>query len=110
MAEYMGSYMNACFSSESPKERVHICIGQCLSCPRSLQFNEQVVRFNFYGMGFPDIRNNLINQIRRHIYTAGRMDCFDFRSILKRTTITDIKTVLSYVHILYPKRKDFPDT
>ena len=39
-----------------------------------------------------------------------RMDRFDFRPILKETTITDRQTVLRYVHVLHVKGKDFPNT
>ncbi len=110
MAKHMGSYGNACFPSQSPKERVHICIGQRLSCPRPLQFDEQMVRLNVYGVDSADIGHNLINEIRRHIDSAWCMDRFDFRPILQETAITDMEPVFCDVHILHVKCKDFPDT
>src|SRR6266849_4321964 len=75
-----------------------------------MQFDEEMVRFNFYGVNSADIGHNFINEVRRHINTTWRMDRFDFSSVLKGAAITDIETVLRYIHILHIKRKDFPDT
>lgn len=82
MAKHMGSDRYASFPSESPEERVHIYIGQCLACPRPLQFDEQVVCFNFYGVDFPDIGHDFIDESRRHINRAWRIVRFDLRPIL----------------------------
>src|SRR2546423_14917716 len=103
MAEHMGSYSNACFPPQPSKERVHICIGHRLACSRSLQFNEQVVRLNFYRVYFPNIGDNFINKIRRYINATWGMDCFDFRLILKRTAITDMNTIFRDINILDKK-------
>ena len=75
-----------------------------------MQFDEQVVRLNFYGVYVSYIGHDFIDEIRRHIDRAWRMDRFDFRPILKETAITDIQTVFRYVHILYVQCKDFPNT
>src|SRR6266849_8955624 len=75
-----------------------------------MQFDEEMVRFNFYGVDSADIGHNFINEVRRHVNTTWSMDCFDFRSILKDTAITDVQSVLRYINILHIKRKDFPDT
>jgi hypothetical protein len=75
-----------------------------------MQFDEQVVRLNFDGMDSADIGHDFIDESRRHINRAWGMGRFDFRPILKQTTITDRQTVFRDIHILHVQCKDFPNT
>src|SRR5712692_4101742 len=107
MAKHMWRNRNACAGSEPPKERIDICIGQCLARSRALAFDEQVIGFHLGSVRDPDVGHDLIDEICRNIESTRRVDRFDLSTILKGSPITNMEFVFGHTDILHPERECF---
>src|SRR5437588_9183199 len=54
---------NARMGSSSPKERIDICIRQCLARSRSMLFDEHMVGFDLSRVCDPNVGYNLVDEI-----------------------------------------------
>ena len=63
MAKNVRGHGYASARSEPPKERIDICIGECLASSRSPSFDEQMVGFYLGSVRDPNIGDNLVDEI-----------------------------------------------
>src|SRR6266700_1103567 len=63
VAKNMRSDRNASPRSESPKERVYVCIGKCLAGSGSMSFDEQMIRLHLRRVFNPNVGHNFVNEV-----------------------------------------------
>ena len=82
MAKNVRRDWNGSLGSESSKERVYVCIGQCLPSACSLPFDEEVIGFHFSSVGASNVGYDFVNESCRDIKRAGGVNGLDFGPVL----------------------------